>query len=84
MSLVKVKDKYQVTIPENIRNKIHCEIGELLDVSVKGSAIVLKPMVVEERYSDDELEALEKAFKSPRNRGKIMTADEFKKYQESL
>jgi len=37
--------------------------------------IVLKP---------DKLNTLEKVFKSPRNRGRIMSADEFKKHQEKL
>ena len=84
MSLIKVKDKYQITIPENIRKKVHCEIGELLSVTLHGNEIVLKPMVVEEKYSESELNTLEKLFKSPRNRGKMMSAMEFKKHQEKL
>lgn len=84
MNLVKVKDKYQVTIPEDIREKLHCEVGELLSVTLHGNEIVLKPMVIEEKYSEQELDTLERLFKSPRNRGKIMSADEFKKHQEKL
>lgn len=84
MNLVKVKDKYQVTIPEDIREKLHCEVGELLSVTLHGNEIVLKPMAIEEKYSEEEIDALERLFKSPRNRGKIMSADEFKKHQEKL
>ena len=84
MELVKVKDKYQITIPEDIRKKVHCKIGELLSVALHGNEIVLKPMVVEEKYSEDELNTLEKLFKSPHNRGKMMSAGKFKKHQEKL
>ena len=84
MNLVKIKDKYQITIPEDIRKKAHCEVGELLDISLHGDEIVLKPMTIEEKYSENELDALEKIFKSPHNRSKIMSAGEFKKYQEKL
>ena len=84
MNLVKIKDKYQVTIPEEIREKLHCEVGELLSVTLHGTEIVLKPMAIEEKYSEEELNALERLFKRPRNRGKIMSADEFKKHQEKL
>ncbi len=84
MNLVKIKDKYQVTIPEDIRKKTHCEVGELLNISLHGDEIVLKPMTVEEKYSENEINALEKIFKSPHNRGRIMNASEFKRHQEKL
>ncbi len=84
MGLVKIKDKYQIAIPEDIRKKLHCEVGEFLSVTLHGNEIVLKPMVIEEKYSADELNRLEKVFKSPHNRGRIMNADKFKKHQERL
>lgn len=84
MNLVKIKDKYQITIPEYIRKRMHCEVGELLNVSLHGDEIVLKPMTVEEKYSENELNTLERIFKSPHNRSRIMSADEFKKHQEKL
>ena len=84
MNLVKIKDKYQITIPEDIRKKVHYEVGELLNISLHGDEIVLKPMIVEEKYSENEINALERIFKSPHNRSKIMSADEFKKHQEKL
>ena len=84
MNLVKIKDKYQVTIPESVREKLHFEVGELLSVTLRGNEIVLKPIVIEEKYSEEELNTLERLFKTPRNRGKIMSAGQFKKYQEAL
>ncbi|MCK4401949.1 AbrB/MazE/SpoVT family DNA-binding domain-containing protein [bacterium] len=84
MNLVKVRDKYQITIPEYVRKKTHCEVGELLNISLHGNEIVLKPMTVEEKYSENEINALEKIFKSSHNRSRIMSAGEFKKHQEKL
>ena len=84
MNLVKIRDKYQITIPENVRKKLHCEVGGLLSISLRGSEIVLKPMAIEEKYSEEELNTLERLFKNARNRGRIMSADEFKKHQEKL
>ena len=55
-----------------------------MNVSLHGDEIVLKPMTVEEKYSENELNTLERIFKSPHNRSRIMSADEFKKHQEKL
>lgn len=84
MNIVKIRDKYQITIPEDIREKIYCKVGELLSVTLHGNEIVLKPMVVDEKYSNEELTKLEKIFKSSCNRGKVMSSMEFKKHQEKL
>lgn len=84
MNLVKIKDKYQITLPEKIREKLHCEVGELLSVTLHKTEIVLKPVTIEEKYSEEDIDALERLFKHPRNRGRVMSADEFKKRQEKL
>lgn len=57
MPLVKVKEKYQVTIPSTIRKKLPLKVGDILEVSLKHNEIVLKPQVVLDRA-----EALEKLF----------------------
>ena len=84
MNLVKIKNKYQVTIPGDLRKKQHFEVGELLSVTLRGNEIVYKPVAIEEKYSKEELDTLERLFKSSHNRGKIMSADTFKKYQQVL
>jgi AbrB family looped-hinge helix DNA binding protein len=79
MPLVKVKQKFQVVIPEAIREEIQLEVGDLLDVSVKGREIVLRPKAVVDRSEldrllDDRLEQL--------RRGKVVgpfaNVEEFK------
>lgn len=44
-STVKVREKYQVTIPENVREKIPLEIGERVEVDVKNGLIIIRPMM---------------------------------------
>ncbi len=51
MPLVKVKHKFQVTIPTEIRSKIHLEEGDLLEMNVQDNIIVLKPKAVVDRES---------------------------------
>ena len=51
MSLVKVKNRFQVTIPAKVRKQINLEEGDMLEVSVEGDTIILKPQVVVDRDS---------------------------------
>lgn len=49
MPLVKVKDKYQVTLPAEIREKAGLAVGDLLEIEVKGTQITLTPKSVVDR-----------------------------------
>ena len=51
MALVKVKDKYQVTIPAELREEINLEIGDLLEVVVESNKITLVPKRVIDRQA---------------------------------
>jgi AbrB family looped-hinge helix DNA binding protein len=42
---VKVRMKYQVTIPEEVRKKIPLEIGTRVSVIARGDEIIIKPVV---------------------------------------
>jgi len=42
---VKVREKYQVTIPEEVRGKIPLKVGERVEVTARGTEIVLRPVV---------------------------------------
>ena len=43
MPLVKVKTKYQVTLPTSVRQKVGLEVGDLLEANVEGGKITLSP-----------------------------------------
>ena len=44
----------------------------------------MKLVKIKKKYSKNEINAVEKIFKSPHNRGRIMSASEFKRHQEKL
>jgi|LSQX01.3.fsa_nt_gb AbrB family looped-hinge helix DNA binding protein len=83
MGIVKIREKYQVTIPEDVRTKIACEVGEYVKVEVQGSKIVITPLVVEEKFSKQDIADLEKALKK-QVKGKVMEPEEYKKRLKKL
>jgi len=84
MSIVKVREKYQVTIPQDVRKRIPCEIGEYVKIEVDNSRIVIRPMGIEEKLSEEEISLLEKIFQHTNNQGKIMESQEFKEYLKKV
>ena len=42
---VKVREKYQVTIPEDVRAKIPLNVGERVEVVAQGGEIVIRPII---------------------------------------
>jgi AbrB family looped-hinge helix DNA binding protein len=51
MSLVKLKEKGQVTIPAAVRAELAAHIGDVFEVTVANGNIVLKPQEVVSRKS---------------------------------
>lgn len=49
--LVKVKSKGQVTIPARMREKLHLEDGNLLEVFFRNNEIILRPKAVVDRHN---------------------------------
>jgi len=52
--LVKVKGKYQVTLPTSVREKAGVSVGDLLEAQVQGKKITLTPKVVVDRAFMDK------------------------------
>lgn len=42
---VKVREKFQVTIPEEVREKVPLNVGERVEVLARGDEIVIRPVV---------------------------------------
>jgi antitoxin MazE len=42
---VKVREKYQITIPEDVRAKIPLQVGERVEVVAQGGDIVIRPII---------------------------------------
>ena len=49
MALIKVKTKYQVTLPTAIRAKAGVSVGDLLEAKVEGNKITLSPKTAIDR-----------------------------------
>ncbi len=51
MSLVTVKSKYQVTIPAKLRKGLGLHEGDIMEASVFGGGILLRPKEIADRQS---------------------------------
>jgi AbrB family looped-hinge helix DNA binding protein len=51
--LVRVKEKYQVTIPAKIRKELNLRVGDYLEVEAQDEAIVLRPKAVIDREKEE-------------------------------
>src|SRR5205085_4646124 len=49
LPLVKVKEKFQVTLPAELRDALHLTVGDLLEATIQDNVIVLKPKIVVDR-----------------------------------
>jgi AbrB family looped-hinge helix DNA binding protein len=49
LPLVKVKEKFQITLPVEIREQLCLGVGDLLEATIQGQTIVLKPKDVVDR-----------------------------------
>jgi len=49
MALVAVKNKYQVVIPQKVRERIRLRVGDLLEAGVERGKITFTPKVVVDR-----------------------------------
>jgi len=47
--LVKVKEKFQITLPAELREALHLAVGDLLEATIQDNVIVLTPKVVVDR-----------------------------------
>lgn len=42
---VKVREKYQITIPEDVRAKIPLNVGERVEVEAQDDVIIIRPII---------------------------------------
>jgi len=46
MELIKIKNKFQLTLPQGLRNKLGLAVGDYVKADVKDGKIVLQPVEV--------------------------------------
>jgi AbrB family looped-hinge helix DNA binding protein len=49
LPLVKIKEKFQITLPAELREVLHLAVGDLLEATIQDNVIVLKPKIVVDR-----------------------------------
>ena len=81
---VKVREKYQITIPEDVRSKISLKVGERVEVIAREGEIVIRPIMEIPRsqawfWTEEWQEQVAKSMEEMRN-GKIMV---FKSVKEA-
>jgi len=74
MALVRVKGKYQVTIPKEVRRKLGLRVGDYLEVEVQGSTILLKPKALLDK--DETLEKLRALLEKLREKRVALSEEE--------
>ncbi len=45
MGTVKIREKYQITIPEDVRKKIPLSVGERVEVIARENEILIRPII---------------------------------------
>ena len=74
MAVVRVKGKYQVTIPKEVRRKLGLRVGDYLEVEVQGSTILLKPKALLDK--DEALEKLRTVLEKLREKRVALSEEE--------
>lgn len=85
MSLVKVKSKYQIVIPEDVRKRLKVEIGDTLEIEERDGVLVVKPVMVIEKsqayFWTKEWQEMEKEAEEAKRKRKFK---DFKKADEAV
>ena len=84
MSLVKVKEKFQVTIPTAVRKNMRLEVGDFLEAVIENNAITFKPKTLVDRDSVEA--AIEEGWndkKAGRMSPKFSTVEEYHAWRKN-
>lgn len=60
MDIVTVKSKFQIVIPQHVRELVHVEIGDFLEAGVEDGKITFTPKSLVDRHLAEGLEDLRK------------------------
>ena len=56
MDFVTVKNKFQIVIPQHVREQMHVEIGDILEAGVEDGKIIFTPKCLVDRHLAEGLE----------------------------
>ncbi|TAN41510.1 MAG: AbrB/MazE/SpoVT family DNA-binding domain-containing protein [Nitrospirae bacterium] len=85
MSLVKVKSKFQIVIPDDVRKKLKVNVGDTLQIDEKDGTLLVRPVIVVDKaqayFWTDEWQKGEKDAEAAKKKG---DSKEFKKADEAV
>jgi AbrB family looped-hinge helix DNA binding protein len=82
MPLVKVKERFQVTIPTDLRETIRLKVGDILEATIENEKIVLIPKVVVDKVAvDAKIQEGLKAVKEGKMTPAFSSMKEYQKYR---
>jgi AbrB family looped-hinge helix DNA binding protein len=84
MPVVRVKRKFQVTIPAEVRKRLGLAEGDYLEVTEEDSHIVLKPKVVLDKPDEETLAQLEAILERIRQPGEVSEEEVEKDVLEAI
>lgn len=85
MTIMRLKEKNQITLPKSIVERLHLKKDELFEVKVKKNYIVLIPVEVKPKYTVKELENIAKIVKRDKKKAKVVKpGKEFSKYIDNI
>ncbi|MEK9166427.1 MAG: AbrB/MazE/SpoVT family DNA-binding domain-containing protein [Patescibacteria group bacterium] len=80
MPLVKIKQKFQVTIPDALRKAARLSVGDYMEVEEKNNTIVLKPKAIVDRATANLFKERMRDLKAGRLTPAFSNSKEFRKY----
>lgn len=81
MTLTKLKAKNQLTIPSEIVQKLRMRVNEFFAVELKGNHILLTPVDIEPRYTEEDIVAIDRLVERQKGHGKsLKPGKEFSDY----
>ena len=85
MTITRLKEKSQITLPKSIVERLHLKKDELFEVGVEKNYIILIPVEVKPKYTAEELENINKIIKKDKRKAKtVKTGKEFSRYINNI
>lgn len=85
MTITKLKAKNQLTIPKEIAKRMNLKVDELFSVEVEKNYIKLIPVEIEPRYTDEELNDIERIVEKEKGKAKLIRpGKEFSRYVKKI
>ena len=80
MHVARILNRNLVTIPKEIVRALQIRPGDYVKVEQEGNGVRLVPVVVEEKWSQDDLEALRKIHREEKSQaGRVASKEDIRK-----